>query len=83
MMLECYSAGELMERLRQAVRKAGSMGKWARLHGVPVQHVSLMLKGQKPLGYMVPAALGFVPAVVYVPLPPIEGEDGEISRKAN
>ena len=54
--------GQMLERLRRACDAAGSQSGFARRAGVLPQHISLVLKGQRPPGPRVLAALGLVRA---------------------
>lgn len=58
---------KMREKLKAAVKKAGSQKQWADANGVSAQYVCDCLKGRREIGEGIARPLGYVPVTVYVP----------------
>lgn len=59
---------KMRDKLRAAVKVAGSQKKWADANGVSAAYVCDCLKGRRDIGEGIAKPLGYVPITVYVVL---------------
>ena len=62
------TADKIREKLRAAVKKAGSQKNWADANGVSAQYVCDCLKGRRDIGEGIAKPLGYQPVTVYLPV---------------
>lgn len=66
------SPEEMLNLLKDAVKKAGSQKAWAEANNVSPQYVSDCLNMARQIGISVALPLGYVPVTVYVPAETIQ-----------
>ena len=59
------SEQDIADRLRAAIRTAGSQRAFARQHGISTQYVNDVLRGRRELGQKILDALGVERIVTY------------------
>lgn len=62
------TTSKMRDKLRAAVKKAGSQSKWAAEHGVSPAYVCDALSGRRDIGEGIARPLGYEPVTVYVPV---------------
>lgn len=66
--MNALSPDEMMQRLREAVAKAGNQKDFAKAIGVSEQYVCDCLKGRRNIGHGIAEPLGYHPTTIYIPI---------------
>jgi hypothetical protein len=68
---DALTVDDLLYRLEEECREAGSRKAWAESHGFNPTFVGDVLAGRRPLSPKIAEALGYEPAVLYHPRPSV------------
>ncbi len=71
----------LLRAMKKAAKQHNSVGEWAISNGITPQAVSAFVRGVQTAGLQIPAALGYRPQVVYLPIDEVPIQEGAAPRR--